>query len=156
MESKLIEQINQNYIQILNILKRFLKENFTELKTNSKKYISFENDILNCKNEDIPKFINDYSDKNSEIMNKLQNIKVKINDLINDNINNKNKVVENMNESFYLIKHPQHCSFLLEVDKNNNNFLNYLKLIETQVNNHKFDMIESLYFIISNIKINSN
>ena len=156
MESKLIEQINQNYIQILNILKRFLKENFTELKTNSKKYISFENDILNCKNEDIPKFINDYSDKNSEIMNKLQNIKVKINDLINDNINNKNKVVENMNESFYLIKHPQHCSFFLEVDKNNNNFLNYLKLIETQVNNHKFDMIESLYFIISNIKINSN
>ena len=156
MESKLIEQINQNYIQILNILKRFLKENFTELKTNSKKYKSFENDILNCKNEDIPKFINDYSNKNSEIMNKLQNMKVKINDLINDNINNKNKIIENMNESFYLIKHPHHCLFLLEVDKNNNNFLNYLKLIETQVNAHKFDMIESIYFIISNIKINSN
>ena len=156
MESKLIEQINQNYIQILNISKRFLKENFTELKTNSKKYKSFENDILNCKNEDIPKFINDYSNKNSEIMNKLQNMKVKINDLINDNINNKNKIIENMNESFYLIKHPHHCLFLLEVDKTNKNFLNYLKLIETQVNAHKFDMIESIYFIISNIKINSN
>ena len=63
MESKLIDQINQNYITILNILKRFLKENFIDLKLNSQKYKSFEKDILNTKSKDIPKFINNLQGK---------------------------------------------------------------------------------------------
>ena len=154
MESKLIEKINQNYSTILSILKNFLKENFLKIKANSKNYNSFENDLLNTKNKQIPKFINDYSIKNDELFEKFENVKVRINELINDNINNKNKIVEKMNESFYLIKHPQHTLLLLELEKNNNNFLNYLKLIETQINSHKYDMIESIHFLLSNIKLN--
>ena len=156
MESKLIEKINQNNSTILNILKNFLKENFTKIKTNSKNYNSFEKDLLNINDKEIPKYIKDYSIKNDELFDKLKNVKVKINELINDNINNKNKIIENMNESFYLIKHPQHTLLLLELEKNNENFLNYLKLIETQINSHKYDMIETIHFILSNIKINSN
>ena len=155
MESKLIDKINQNYLTILNILKSFLKENFTRFKSNSRNYNSFEDDLLNTKSEEIPKFLNEYSNKNNEILNQFENTKVKINELINDNINNKNKIVQNTKELFYLIKHPQQCLFLLEIEKNNNNFLNYLNLIETQINNHKYDMIETIYFIISNIKINT-
>ena len=154
MESKLIEKINQNYSTILSILKNFLKENFLKIKANSKNYNSFENDLLNTKDKQIPKFINDYSIKNEELFDKFENVKVRINELINDNINNKNKIVEKMNESFYLIKHPQHSLLLLELEKNNDNFLNYLKLIETQINSHKYDMIESIHFILSNIKLN--
>ena len=154
MESKLIEKINQNYSTILSILKNFLKENFLKIKANSKNYNSFENDLLNTKDKQIPKFINDYSIKNDELFDKFENIKVRINELINDNIKNKNKIVEKMNESFYLIKHPQHSLLLLELEKNNDNFLNYLKLIETQINSHKYDMIESIHFILSNIKLN--
>ena len=154
MESKLIEKINQNYSTILSILKNFLKENFLKIKANSKNYNSFENDLLNTKDKQIPKFINDYSIKNEELFDKFENVKVRINELINDNINNKNKIVEKMNESFYLIKHPQHSLLLLELEKNNDNFLNYLKLIETQINSHKYDMIESIHFLLSNIKLN--
>ena len=156
MESKLIEKINQNNYTILNILKNFLKENFTKIKANSKNYNSFEKDLLIINDKEIPKYIKNYSIKNDELFDKLENVKVKINELINDNINNKNKIIENMNESFYLIKHPQHTLLLLELEKNNENFLNYLKLIETQINSHKYDMIETIHFILSNIKINSN
>ena len=154
MESKLIEKINQNYSTILSILKNFLKENFLKIKANSKNYNSFENDLINTKDKQIPNFINDYSIKNAELFDKFENAKVRINELINDNINNKNKIVEKMNESFYLIKHPQHSLLLLELEKNNDNFLNYLKLIETQINSHKYDMIESIHFLLSNIKLN--
>ena len=135
-------------------MKNFLKENFLKIKANSKNYNSFENDLLNTKDKQIPKFINDYSIKNDELFDKFENIKVRINELINDNINNKNKIVEKMNESFYLIKHPHHTLLLLELEKNNDNFLNYLKLIETQINSHKYDMIESIHFLLSNIKLN--
>ena len=156
MESKLINQINQNYIMILNILKKFLRENFIDLKTNSKNYKSFEKDLLNTKSNDISKFINDYSNKNSTILNDLEKVKVKINELINENINNKNKVIENMNESLYLIKHPQDCLFLLEVEKNNNKFLNYLNLIESEVNIHKYENLETIHYVLSNLRINYN
>ena len=154
MESKLINQINQNYIMILNILKKFLRENFIDLKMNSKNYNSFEKDLLNTKSNDISKFINDYSNKNSTILNDLEKVKVKINELINENINNKNKVIENMNESLYLIKHPQDCLFLLEVEKNNNKFLNYLNLIESEVNIHKYENLETIHYVLSNLRIN--
>ena len=154
MESKLINQINQNYIMILNILKKFLRENFIDLKMNSKNYNSFEKDLLNTKSNDISKFINDYSNKNSTILNNLEKVKVKINELINENINNKNKVIENMNESLYLIKHPQDCLFLLEVEKNNNKFLNYLNLIESEVNIHKYENLETIHYVLSNLRIN--
>ena len=60
MESRLIEKINQNYSMILNILKRFLKENFVKFKQNSKNYESFERDLLNNKDNDINKFINTF------------------------------------------------------------------------------------------------
>ena len=156
MESKLINQINQNYIMILNILKKFLRENFIDLKMNSKNYKSFEKDLLNTKSNDISKFINDYSNKNSTILNNLEKVKVKINELINENINNKNKVIENMNESLYLIKHPQDCLFLLEVEKNNNKFLNYLNLIESEVNIHKYENLETIHYVLSNLRINYN
>ena len=156
MESKLINQINQNYIMILNILKKFLRENFIDLKMNSKNYNSFEKDLLNTKSNDISKFINDYSNKNSTILNDLEKVKAKINELINENINNKNKVIENMNESLYLIKHPQDCLFLLEVEKNNNKFLNYLNLIESEVNIHKYENIETIHYVLSNLRINYN
>ena len=156
MESKLINQINQNYIMILNILKKFLRENFIDLKMNSKNYNSFEKDLLNTKSNDISKFINDYSNKNSTILNNLEKVKVKINELINENINNKNKVIENMNESLYLIKHPQDCLFLLEVEKNNNKFLNYLNLIESEVNIHKYENLETIHYVLSNLRINYN
>ena len=156
MESKLINQINQNYIIILNILKKFLRENFIDLKMNSKNYKSFEKDLLNTKSNDISKFINDYSNKNSTILNNLEKVKVKINELINENINNKNKVIENMNESLYLIKHPQDCLFLLEVEKNNNKFLNYLNLIESEVNIHKYENLETIHYVLSNLRINYN
>ena len=154
MESKLINQINQNYIMILNILKKFLRENFIDLKMNSKNYKSFEKDLLNTKSNDISKFINDYSNKNSTILNNLEKVKLKINELINENINNKNKVIENMNESLYLIKHPQDCLFLLEVEKNNNKFLNYLNLIESEVNIHKYENLETIHYVLSNLRIN--
>ena len=154
MESKLINQINQNYIMILNILKKFLRENFIDLKMNSKNYKSFEKDLLNTKSNDISKFINDYLNKNSTILNDLEKVKVKINELINENINNKNKVIENMNESLYLIKHPQDCLFLLEVEKNNNKFLNYLNLIESEVNIHKYENLETIHYVLSNLRIN--
>ena len=154
MESKLINQINQNYIMILNILKKFLRENFIDLKMNSKNYKSFEKDLLNTKSNDISKFINDYSNKNSTILNDLEKVKVKINELINENINNKNKVIENKNESLYLIKHPQDCLFLLEVEKNNNKFLNYLNLIESEVNIHKYENLETIHYVLSNLRIN--
>ena len=156
MESKLINQINQNYIIILNILKKFLRENFIDLKMNSKNYKSFEKDLLNTKSNDISKFINDYSNKNSTILNDLEKVKVKINELINENINDKNKVIENMNESLYLIKHPQDCLFLLEVEKNNNKFLNYLNLIESEVNIHKYENLETIHYVLSNLRINYN
>ena len=141
---------------ILNILKKFLRENFIDLKMNSKNYKSFEKDLLNTKSNDISKFINDYSNKNSTILNDLEKVKVKINELINENINNKNKVIENMNESLYLIKHPQDCLFLLEVEKNNNKFLNYLNLIESEVNIHKYENLETIHYVLSNLRINYN
>ena len=154
MESKFIDKINQNYFQMLNVLKSFLKENFGEFKLNTKNYNSFEKDILDKKDKEIPKFINDYSSKNFRLLNKLENVTNKINEMINENITNKNKIIENMNESLYLIKHPQKCLFLLEVEKNNNNVLNYLKLIEAQINNHKYDLMETIYFTLCNTKIN--
>ena len=156
MESKLIEKINQNYSMILNILKRFLKENFVKFKENSKNYNSLEKNLINIKGKDIDKFINHFRNKNDDILNELENIKVKINELIKENINNKNKIVENTNESFYLIKHPKQCLFLLEMEKNNENLMNYVNLIETHINNHKYEMIESIYFLLSNVKINYN
>ena len=83
MESKLIEKINQNYSMILNILKRFLKENFVKFKQNSKNYESFERDSLNNKDNDINKFLNDFRNKNEDILHEFENIKMKINELIN-------------------------------------------------------------------------
>ena len=156
MESKLIEKINQNYSMILNMLKRFLKENFVKFEENSKNYKSFEKNLVNIKGKDIDKFINQFRNKNDDVLNKLENVKVKINELIKENLNNKNKIVENINDSFYLIKHPKQCLFLLEMEKNNENMMNYVNLIETQINNHKYEMIESIYFLLSNIKMNSN
>ena len=156
MESKLIDKINQNYSMILSILKKFLKENFTKFKINSKNFEEFEIDLLNKKGKEISNFINDYSNKNKEISSLFENIKITINDLIKDNMDNKNKIVENMKESLYLIKHPKQCLFLLDIEKYNNQILNYLKLIETQINNHKYDLIETIHFILTNIKIDFN
>ena len=58
MESKLIDKINQNYSMILSILKKFLKENFTKFKVNSKNFEEFEIDLLNKKGKEISNFIN--------------------------------------------------------------------------------------------------
>ena len=69
--------------------------------------------LINIKGKDIDKFINKFRNKNDDILNELENVKVKINELIKENINNKNKIVENTNESFYLIKHPKQCLFIL-------------------------------------------
>ena len=45
----------------MNILKSFLKENFNNAKENNKNYNSFENNILNKKNNEIGKYIEEYS-----------------------------------------------------------------------------------------------
>ena len=83
MESKLIEKINQNYKEILNILKSFLKENFNNAKENNKNYNSFENNILNKKNNEIGKYIEEYSHENNSLFETIKNTKQKISDLIN-------------------------------------------------------------------------
>ena len=155
MESKLIEKINQNYKEILNILKSFLKENFNNAKENNKNYDSFDNIILNKKKNEIGKYIEDYSNKKNSFFETMKNTKQKISDLIKDILTYKRKIIENTNESLYLVKHPQDCLFLLKIDEYNNNINNYINLIETQIYGYKYDKLESLFFILCNMKINS-
>ena len=155
MESKLIEKINQNYKEILNILKSFLKENFNNAKENNKNYISFETNLLNKKKDEIGKYIEKYSQENNSFFDTMKSTKQKINDLIKDILTNKKKIIENTNESLYLVKHPQDCLFLLKIDEYNNNINNYINLIERQIFEYKYDKLESLYFVICNMKINS-
>ena len=153
MESKLIEKINQNYKEILNILKSFLKENFNNAKENNKKYNCFENTILNKKKNEIGKYIKEYSDENNLFFEAMKNTKQKIIDLIKDILTYKRKIIENKNESLYLVKHPQDCLFLLKIEEYNNNIYNYINLIENQISEYKYDKLESLYFILCNMKI---
>ena len=155
MESKLIEKINQNYKEILNILKSFLKENFNNAKENNKNYNSFETNLLNKKKDEIGKYIEKYSQENNSFFDIMKSTKQKINDLIKDILTNKKKIIENTNESLYLVKHPQDCLFLLKIDEYNNNINNYINLIERQIFEYKYDKLESLYFVICNMKINS-
>ena len=155
MESKLINKINQNYNEILNILKTFLKENFNIAKENNKNFNSFEENILNKNKNEIEKYIQEYSNANNKILEKMNKIKINIDELINEILNNKIKIIENTNESLYLVKHPQDCLFLLQVDKYNNDIYNYLNLINSQIEGHNFDKLETIYFILSNIKISS-
>ena len=154
METKLIEKINQIYLNILNTLKAFLKENFNHVKENNKNYNSFEEKILKLKKkEEIEKYIKEYTNENGKLIEKMKNIKNNIYTLINEILNNKNKIIENTKESLYLIKHPKDCSFLLQIDKFNNDIYNYLDLIYNQISSHKYDKIEYIYFIICNMKI---
>ena len=155
MESKLIEKINQNYKEILNILKSFLKENFNNAKENNKNYNSFETNLLNKKKDEIGEYIEKYSQENNSFFDTMKSTKQKINDLIKDILTNKKKIIENTNESLYLVKHPQDCLFLLKIDEYNNNINNYINLIERQIFEYKYDKLESLYFVICNMKINS-
>ena len=155
MESKLINKINQNYNEILNILKTFLKENFNIAKENNKNFNSFEENILNKNKNEIEKYIQEYSNANNKILEKMNKIKINIDELINEILNNKIKIIENTNESLYLVKHPQDCLFLLQVDKYNNDIYNYLNLINSQIEGHNLDKLETIYFILSNIKISS-
>ena len=155
MESKLINKINQNYNEILNILKTFLREIFNKVKENNKNFNSFEENILNKKDNEIDKYIQEYSNDNNKIFEKMNNLKNNINELINEILNNKMKIIENINESLFLVKHPQDCLFLLQVDKYNNDIYNYLNLINAQIEGHNFDKLETIYFILSNIKISS-
>ena len=99
------------------------------------------------------KLIQEFSNENNKIIEEVKKIKKEINELIKDIIENKNKIIENKKESFYLVKHPKECLFLIEIDKYNKDIYNYLKLIEIQINSHKSDRLECLYFILNNIKI---
>ena len=155
MESKLIEKINQNYIGILNILKEFLKDNFNVVKENNKNFNSFENNILNKKSNEIEKYINEYSNENNKLLEKINKVKINVDELINEIKSNKNQIIENSNESLYLVKHPKDCLFLLQIDNYNNNIYNYFNLIYSQINTHKYDKLESIYFILTNMKISS-
>ena len=155
MESKLINKINQNYNETLNILKTFLKENFNIAKENNKNFNSFEENILNKNKNEIEKYIQEYSNANNKILEKMNKIKINIDELINEILNNKIKIIENTNESLYLVKHPQDCLFLLQIEKYNNDIYNYLNLINSQIKEHNFDKLETIYFILSNIKISS-
>ena len=155
MESKLINKINQNYIVILNMMKSFLKENFNEAKEHSRNFNNFEDNILSKKSNEIENYIKEYSNKNNKIFEKISNLKQSVNGLIAEILNDKKKIIENTNESLYLIKHPQDCLFLLKIDKYNDDIYNYLNLIDSQINGHKYDKLETIYFILTNIKISS-
>ena len=156
MEIKLIEKINQIYLNILNTLKTFLKENFNQVKENNKNNNLFGEKILKFKKkEEIEKYIKEYTNENGKLIEKMKNINNNIYMLINEILNNKNKIIENTKESLYLIKHPKDCSFLLQIDKFNNDIYNYLDLIYNQISSHKYDKIEYIYFIICNMKIAS-
>ena len=155
MESKLIDKIKQDYNAILNMLKGFLKDNFIEAKENTKKYNTFENNILTKKNKEIGKYINEYSKENNILLEKIKNVKKNVYELIKDIISNKNKIIGNSNESLYLVKHPNDCLFLLQIDKYNSDIYNYLNLIYIQIDTHKSDKLESIYFILNNMKITS-
>ena len=137
------------------MLKSFLKENFNNAKENNKNYNSFENNILNKKQNEIGKYIEEYSHENNILVESIKKTKQKISDLIKDILNYKKKIIENTNESLYLVKHPQDCLFLLKIDEYNNNINSYINLIETQIFGYKYDKLESLYFILCNMKINS-
>ena len=154
MESKLIGKINQNYIRILNLLKSFLKENFNEAKKNSEIFNSFEDKIKKFnKTEEIEKYIKQFSNENDNLIGKFKNIKKNINELITDILENKIKIIENVNESLYLIKHPKDCLYLLKIEDNNNYIYNYINLIDYQINSHKYDKLEQIYFVLCNTKI---
>ena len=154
MESKLIGKINQNYIRILNLLKSFLKENFNEAKKNSEIFNSFEDKIKKFnKTEEIEKYIKQFSNENDNLIDKFKNIKKNINELITDILENKIKIIENVNESLYLIKHPKDCLYLLKIEDNNNYIYNYINLIDYQINSHKYDKLEQIYFVLCNTKI---
>ena len=137
------------------MLKSFLKENFNNAKENNKNYNSFENNILNKKQNEIGKYIEEYSHENIILVESIKNTKQKISDVIKDILNYKKKIIENANESLYLVKHPQDCLFLLKIDEYNNNINSYINLIETQIFGYKYDKLESLYFLLCNMKINS-
>ena len=137
------------------MLKSFLKENFNNAKENNKNFNSFENNILNKKQNEIGKYIEKYSNENNILFESIKNTKQKVRDLIKDILNYKKKIIEKTNESLYLVKHPQDCLFLLKIDEYNNNINSYINLIETQILGYKYDKLESLYFILCNMKINS-
>ena len=155
MESKLINKINQNYAGIINIMKLFLKENFDAAEKNNKNYNYFEDNILKKKNNEIEKFIQEYSYDENKLLDKVKNLKKNVNDLIKEILNDKQKIINNTNESLYLVKHPQECLFLLQIDGYNDNIFNYLNLIDYQINSHKYEKLETIYFILCNIKISS-
>ena len=155
MESKLINKINQNYTGILNIMKLFLKDNFNTAEKNSENYNSFEDDILKKKYNEIEKYIQEYSYDNNKLLDKMDNLKKTVNNLIKEILDDKQKIINNTNESLYLVKHPQDCLFLLQIDNYNNNIYNYLNMIDYQINTHKYDKLETIYFILCNMKINS-
>ena len=155
METKLINKINLNYARILNAMKSFLKENFDAAEKNNKNYNSFEDDILKKKNNEIEKYIQDYSYKENKLLDKMNNLKKDVNDLIKEILDDKQKIIDDTNESLYLIKHPQDCLFLLKIDGYNDNILNYLNLIDYQINAHKSEKLEAIFFILCNLKISS-
>ena len=156
MESKLIEKINSKYQEILNSLKSFVKDNFNTIKDKKQRYDSLEPSLLKRlnkgKSKEVEEYINDFSIKNDKIYDKLKQIKDIYNSNIKEIISNKNKIVENNMESFYLIRHPNDCLFLLNIDKYNENISNYLILLEKQIENNKYDKIETIYYLLCNMK----
>ena len=134
-------------------MKLFLKENFNAAEKNNKNYNSFEDNILKKKNNEIEKFIQEYSYDENKLLDKLNTLKKNVNDLIKEILNDKQKIINNTNESLYLVKHPQDCLFLLQIDGYNDNIFNYLNLIDHQINSHKYEKLETIYFILCNLKI---
>ena len=156
MESKLIEKINLKYQEILNTLKSFVKDNFNLIKEKKQRYDSLESWLLKLqkkdKSKEVEEYIIDFSNKNDKIDEKLKQIKNMYDSNIKEIINNKNKIVENSTESFYLIKHPNDCLFLLNIDKYNENISNYIILLEKQIQNNEYDKIETIYYLLCNMK----
>ena len=153
MESKLIKKIESNYVEILNIMKSFLRGKYNEAKQNSEQFLSYEEKLLDMKPKDMGKFIYDFGKKNNKLIEEIKTMKNDIDNLIKEIVISKEEIIKNSNESFFLIKHPKECLFLLQIDKNNQDIYNYLNMIESQINNHNYNKLELIFFIISNLKL---
>ena len=142
MEKKLSMELISSLSQLYSNTQLFISQNFQELKSLSKTYLSLTklppykitNDLINeltSKQNTLQNNFTVFSDNQTSLITKISS--------------HQQSLVDSLNESSFLLKRPLLMKYIIELPFHINTVKSYMNIIQTNIKNSTYDNIELLY-----------
>ena len=142
MEKKLSMELISSLSQLYSNTQHFISQNFQELKSLSKTYLSLTklppykitNDLINeltSKQNTLQNNFTVFSDNQTSLITKISS--------------HQQSLVDSLNESSFLLKRPLLMKYIIELPFHINTVKSYMNIIQTNIKNSTYDNIELLY-----------